>query len=70
MNEWHTWDHVLVSASLLTDSFPFLDEESIEIVTGRGLVEEDGRPAAFRFINGQAEGLSDHLPVRGRLLLP
>jgi endonuclease/exonuclease/phosphatase family metal-dependent hydrolase len=67
-NRWYTWDHVLVSGSLLTDQFPYLDEESVEVVSGPGLVGADGRPARFRFTNGQAKGLSDHLPVRGRLL--
>ncbi len=68
-NRWYTWDHVLVSGSLLTEDAPFLDEESVEVVCGPELIGDDGRPAPFSFRNGRGEGLSDHLPVRGRLVL-
>jgi endonuclease/exonuclease/phosphatase family metal-dependent hydrolase len=69
-NRWHTWDHVLVSGSLLGQGFPRLDEQSVCVVSGPGLVGRTGRPDKFRFAKGKVKGLSDHLPVRGQLLLP
>ncbi len=69
-NRWYTWDHVLVSGSLLTEDLPYLDEKSIQVVSGPGLVGPDGRPSQFRLTDGQVEGVSDHLPVRGQILFP
>ena len=30
----------------------------------------EGRPEAFRWANGSASGLSDHLPLTGRIIFP
>lgn len=66
---WHTFDHVIVSGGLLTDSPPYLDEAGVEVVAGPAVWGTDGKPLKFEWNNGRPRGLSDHLPIRGRIIL-
>jgi endonuclease/exonuclease/phosphatase family metal-dependent hydrolase len=66
---WHTFDHVLVTASLLTESAPYLDELSLRIVTCPLLLEPAGRPLKYEWQNGNPVGVSDHLPISGQVVL-
>jgi endonuclease/exonuclease/phosphatase family metal-dependent hydrolase len=66
---WHTFDHVIVTGTLLTEQTPCLDEESLRVATLPVLLEPEGTPASFRWNNGKPTGLSDHLPLTGRILL-
>ncbi|HYT92495.1 MAG TPA: hypothetical protein VEL76_27515, partial [Gemmataceae bacterium] len=68
-NCWRTLDHVLVNGTLLTDQFPYLDESRVEVVTGPFLLGTKGRPQKFEWNNGKPTGVSDHLPIRGRVVL-
>jgi endonuclease/exonuclease/phosphatase family metal-dependent hydrolase len=65
---WRTFDHVLVSGDLLGDRPPYIDEENARIFTHASLQDEHGRPGPFE--EGRAYGVSDHLPIVGRLFLP
>lgn len=66
---WHTLDHVIVSGGLLSNAMPYLLETSIEIFHNEELVDQEGHPNAFEWIDDQASGLSDHLPVVGSLVV-
>lgn len=66
---WKTYDQVLVSGGLLTSSSPYLDESALGVLTPPGLLDAEGRPIKFELRNGQPHGLSDHLPVTGRIAL-
>ncbi len=65
---WHTFDQVIVSGSLLSDTPPFVDETSMEVVTHESLLADSGRPESFIWSRKRSiGGVSDHLPVRGRI---
>jgi hypothetical protein len=66
---WHTFDHIIVNGSLLSDALPFLDEESVRVVVHPLLLNAEGKPTKFSWANGAATGLSDHLPLVGRIVL-
>ena len=68
-NCWRTLDHVLVNGTLLTDQVPYLDESQLGVVTGPFLQGVQGRPQRFQWNNGKPTGVSDHLPIRGRIVL-
>lgn len=65
--EWRTVDHVLVSSGLLGSNPPYLDEASTGIVATAIMLGDDGLPRPFS--PGSASGVSDHLPIVGRLVL-
>jgi hypothetical protein len=66
---WHTYDQLLVSGGLLGENPPYLDEEGVAIMVAKGCLGPTGKPQPFHWENGQATGLSDHLPVIGQLVL-
>ncbi len=66
---WHTLDHVIVSGGLLTNDVPYLDEASLGVVAGPTVWGPDGKPLKFEWGNGAAVGMSDHLPIYGRIVL-
>jgi hypothetical protein len=66
---WHTFDHVIVNGSLLTDAIPFLDESSVRVLTCPLLLEPEGKPEKFDWRNGKPTGVSDHLPIAGQIIL-
>ena len=71
---WRTFDQILVSGSLLTSEVPFLDESSIQLVSSRDILPDnflatDGLPQAFEWNHGTPSGISDHLPLFGRLII-
>jgi endonuclease/exonuclease/phosphatase family metal-dependent hydrolase len=65
---WRTFDHLLVSGELLGAAPPYLDESRTRIVTTPAMKDEDGLPRPFTPDSGS--GISDHLPIVGRLVLP
>jgi hypothetical protein len=67
---WHTFDHVIVTGSLLTDRRPFLDEGSLAIAARPTIMGNGDRPMRFAWNDGRPEGLSDHLPIQGQIALP
>ncbi len=64
---WRTFDHLLVSGSLLGTAPPFLDETETRIVTTPAMRDDDGLPTPFK--PGSRSGVSDHLPISGRIVL-
>ena len=65
--QWRTFDHVLVSSSLLSEKPPYFDEAQTGIVATPIMVDEEGLPRPFE--PGKPRGVSDHLPVVGRIVL-
>jgi hypothetical protein len=51
-NTWHTFDHVIVTGSLLSAALPFLDESSVRVVVHPLLLNGDGKPRKFSWANG------------------
>jgi hypothetical protein len=73
-NRWHSYDQVIVSGTLLGGIPPFLDERELRVACGRNdlpdeLLGADGLPQKFEWDNGNPRGLSDHLPICGRIVL-
>ena len=66
---WHSYDQVLVTGGLLGNHPPYLDESGLGIRILPGCLGNDGKPEAFSWSNGIATGLSDHLPLTGRVIL-
>ncbi|MGH7172276.1 MAG: endonuclease/exonuclease/phosphatase family protein [Gemmataceae bacterium] len=66
-HNWRTFDHIFVSCGLLGASPPYLDEAQTRVVATEIMVDEDGLPRPFEF--GRTRGVSDHLPLVGRLVL-
>lgn len=67
---WHTYDQLLVTGSLLGGIPPYLEESSFGITLLPGCLGANGKPEAFTWLNGVANGLSDHLPLTGRIVFP
>jgi endonuclease/exonuclease/phosphatase family metal-dependent hydrolase len=65
---WRTLDHVLVSSGLLGSNPPYFDESQTRIVSTPIMRDDRGRPKPFE--PGKTAGVSDHLPLLGRLVLP
>jgi endonuclease/exonuclease/phosphatase family metal-dependent hydrolase len=66
--EWRTYDHVVVSSSLLGPIPPYFDEAHTKVVSTP--IMRDGRGRPMPFTSGSASGVSDHFPILGRLILP
>lgn len=66
---WHTYDQILISGSLIGTEPPFLEERDVAIVPVREFLSKNGTPAPFQWRNGKASGLSDHLPIVGKVRL-
>ncbi len=67
-HDWRTFDHVLVSSGLLGAAPPYLDEAQTRVVSTPMMYDERGVPRPFE--PGSIRGVSDHLPLLGRLVLP
>lgn len=67
-HDWRTFDHVLVSSGLLGESPPYLDESRTGVASTPLMRDGQGYPLAFE--PGSATGISDHLPIVGRIVLP
>jgi endonuclease/exonuclease/phosphatase family metal-dependent hydrolase len=67
-HDWRTFDHVLVSCGLLGANPPYLDEARTGVVSIPTLRDGSGVPRPFE--PGSACGVSDHLPIVGRFVLP
>lgn len=66
---WATLDHVIVSEGLLTASVPRLDESSVQVLTHKACAPSGDVPHKFSQSGGTFRGVSDHLPILGRLVL-
>jgi hypothetical protein len=71
---WRTFDQILVSGSLLRNEPPFLDESTVQLVSGveafpDNFLATDGLPQSFQWNHGTPVGISDHLPLFGRIIL-
>ena len=64
---WRTFDHLLVSAGLLGEKPPYLDEAKTGIVSTPTMRNTADLPMPFEPSNQR--GVSDHLPIIGRLVL-
>jgi endonuclease/exonuclease/phosphatase family metal-dependent hydrolase len=61
--EWHSFDQVIVSGGLLSNSKPFLDESDVLVVSS-GKFLKNGFPEKFSVNDSNVGlGLSDHLPL-------
>jgi hypothetical protein len=67
---WHSYDQVLVTGGLLGGRPPYLEETSFGIMPLPGCLGTSGKPEAFSWSGGIASGLSDHLPLTGRIVFP
>jgi len=65
---WRTFDHLLVSGELLGANPPYLDESRTGIMFTAAMKDHNEFPMAFDPSTGS--GVSDHLPIVGRLILP
>jgi len=65
---WHAFDQILVSGGLLEDRPPYLDESRLSVRGDVGNLH-NGTPRKFEMSDGGAVGLSDHLPLTGRIVL-
>jgi hypothetical protein len=63
-SEWRTFDHIIVSGSLVTTEYPRIDELATSVVVHDELYRAGAVPAKFWW-NGNAAtgGASDHLPL-------
>jgi Endonuclease/Exonuclease/phosphatase family len=67
--KWRTFDQVIVSGSLLTDRAPFLDEQALKVQVNAEIMGHELMPRKFKMVGTRARGLSDHLPICGRIVL-
>jgi endonuclease/exonuclease/phosphatase family metal-dependent hydrolase len=65
---WRTFDHLLVSGELLGSIPPYLDEAETRIAFTPLMRDSNARPTPFE--PGKSSGVSDHLPIVGRLIVP
>jgi endonuclease/exonuclease/phosphatase family metal-dependent hydrolase len=66
-HKWRTFDQVLVSPRLVRGQAPFFDEANTRLAPTRLMTDSNGLPAPFQ--PGTSRGVSDHLPIVGRLVL-
>ena len=71
---WHTFDQVIVSGSLLGSSPPYFDEKNLYIVSHVDVMTDeiignDNMPQKYKWNDGEAKGVSDHLPICGKIIL-
>lgn len=67
---WRTFDHLLVTGGLLGSNPPFLDESRTRIMTTPAMRNAAGRPIPYDAEHPERGGVSDHLPIVGRITLP
>lgn len=66
---WRTYDQVLVTGGLVGTAVPYFDEAGFRISTGALVLEPLETPERFVWSEGTPRGVSDHLPVVGRIVL-
>jgi len=66
-HDWRTFDHVLVSSGLLSETTPYFDEAQTRVTVTSILLDEKGLPRPYS--PGSLSGVSDHLPIVGRIVL-
>jgi hypothetical protein len=64
---WRTFDHLIVSGGLLSAPPPYLDEANTQVAATAAMRAPDGMPRPFEAAG--APGISDHLPITGRIIL-
>ena len=66
---WSTPDQIIVTGTMLTGIEPFLDETGVRVLAPDTVLEGRPYPMKFDWNNGEPKGISDHLPVSGRVIL-
>lgn len=71
---WHTFDQVIVSGSLLSYEPPYFDESNLRLASWASVLPKEflasgSLPHRFEWKGGSSIGLSDHLPICGRIIL-
>jgi len=68
--KWATFDQVIVSGGLLSTQAPYFDEKSLAVHSSAASLAEEATPQKFSFDAqaGRATGVSDHLPILGRIV--
>ncbi len=66
---WATFDQIIVSGGLLGSVAPRLDETSVAVVALRAFAPDLGVPQKFAARGDTFTGVSDHLPICGRIVL-
>lgn len=64
---WQTFDHVFISAGLLQETPPYFDETNTRVRATPIMLDGQSRPTPFQ--SGSGHGVSDHLPIVGRIVL-
>jgi endonuclease/exonuclease/phosphatase family metal-dependent hydrolase len=64
---WRTFDHLIVSGSLLCTPPPYLDEANTRVGVTATMRSPDGMPQPFETVGNP--GISDHLPIVGSIIL-
>ncbi len=64
---WKTFDHLIVSGGLLCTPAPYLDEANTRVAATVSMRAPDGSPRPFDAVGNP--GISDHLPIVGRIIL-
>jgi hypothetical protein len=64
---WRTFDHLIVSGGLLCAPPPYLDEANTRVAATAAMRSPDGMPRPFEVAGNP--GISDHLPIVGRIIL-
>lgn len=64
---WHTFDQILVTGGLLTQEFPVLAEEYVCRFIDPALFDQGGQLRKFDWNGGRPYGVSDHVPLVGRI---
>lgn len=69
-NEWRTFDHIIVDGSLVTDTYPRIDEAATEVLVHPELFRAGRVPTKYWWDGATATGgVSDHLPITSVLHL-
>jgi endonuclease/exonuclease/phosphatase family metal-dependent hydrolase len=64
---WRTFDHLVVSGGLLSDPPPYLDEANTRVAATAIMRSPEGVHRPFEA--ARYPGISDHLPIVGRIIL-
>ena len=60
--DWHSFDQIILSGGLLSNSPPFIDENETLIISSPAFLT-NGLPTKFLYDDANSSGLSDHLPL-------
>ena len=64
---WRTFDHLIVSGTIVSLPPPYLDEANTRVAATAAMRSPDGMLRPFETVGNP--GISDHLPILGRIIL-